>query len=117
MILGQAYRIRARRPIACDLVFLHCPPCRQGRGAAGLLGITVDDAYSGVGASYVAYDLVARGTERVDNPGKTSVVCDFNHNRAAPVPEGWTFGQRKTPAVRAGVRCSQAFAKITRDCP
>lgn len=36
-------------------------------GAAGLLGITVPEEYGGLGASYVAYGLVAREIERVDS--------------------------------------------------
>jgi glutaryl-CoA dehydrogenase len=36
-------------------------------GAAGLLGVTVAEQYGGVGASYVAYGLVAREVERVDS--------------------------------------------------
>ncbi len=36
-------------------------------GAQGLLGITVPETYGGVGASYVAYGLVAREVERVDS--------------------------------------------------
>ncbi|MCA1367025.1 acyl-CoA dehydrogenase [Bradyrhizobium sp. BRP14] len=36
-------------------------------GDLGLLGVTVPDSYGGVGASYVAYGLVAREIERVDS--------------------------------------------------
>ncbi len=36
-------------------------------GELGLLGVTVDDAYGGAGASYVSYGLVAREIERVDS--------------------------------------------------
>jgi glutaryl-CoA dehydrogenase len=36
-------------------------------GQAGLLGVTVPEAYGGAGASYVAYGLVAREIERVDS--------------------------------------------------
>ena len=36
-------------------------------GEAGLLGVTVPEEYGGVGASYVAYGLVAREVERVDS--------------------------------------------------
>ena len=36
-------------------------------GQAGLLGVTIDEAYGGAGASYVAYGLVAREIERVDS--------------------------------------------------
>ncbi|MDO5706166.1 MAG: acyl-CoA dehydrogenase [Paracoccus sp. (in: a-proteobacteria)] len=43
------------------------PEIFREMGAAGLLGVTVDDAYGGVGASYVAYGLVAREIERIDS--------------------------------------------------
>ncbi|MBX2853592.1 MAG: acyl-CoA dehydrogenase [Rhodobacteraceae bacterium] len=36
-------------------------------GEAGLLGVTVPEAYGGSGASYTAYGLVAREVERVDS--------------------------------------------------
>ncbi len=36
-------------------------------GQAGMLGVTVPEEYGGVGASYVAYGLVAREIERVDS--------------------------------------------------
>ncbi len=36
-------------------------------GAMGLLGITVPEAYGGLGGSYVGYGLVAREIERVDS--------------------------------------------------
>ncbi len=36
-------------------------------GALGLLGPTIPEAYGGVGASYVAYGLIAREVERVDS--------------------------------------------------
>jgi len=36
-------------------------------GEMGLLGVTVPEAYGGLGASYVAYGLVAREVERVDS--------------------------------------------------
>ncbi|MCC0026691.1 MAG: acyl-CoA dehydrogenase [Zhengella sp.] len=36
-------------------------------GEAGLLGVTVPEAYGGLGAGYVTYGLVAREVERVDS--------------------------------------------------
>ncbi|RAP42726.1 acyl-CoA dehydrogenase [Rhodovulum viride] len=36
-------------------------------GEAGLLGVTLPEAYGGLGASYVTYGLVAREIERVDS--------------------------------------------------
>ncbi|MDK8873026.1 MULTISPECIES: acyl-CoA dehydrogenase [Paracoccus] len=43
------------------------PEIFREMGASGLLGVTVDEAYGGVGASYVAYGLVAREIERIDS--------------------------------------------------
>ena len=43
------------------------PAIFQEMGELGLLGITIPEEYGGVGASYVAYGLVAREVERVDS--------------------------------------------------
>lgn len=43
------------------------PDIFREMGRAGLLGVTVDEEYGGVGASYVAYGLVAREIERIDS--------------------------------------------------
>jgi glutaryl-CoA dehydrogenase len=43
------------------------PDVFREMGALGLLGPTIPEAYGGVGASYVAYGLVAREVERVDS--------------------------------------------------
>jgi glutaryl-CoA dehydrogenase len=43
------------------------PEIFREMGALGLLGPTVPEEYGGVGASYVAYGLVAREVERVDS--------------------------------------------------
>ncbi|MCV2448158.1 acyl-CoA dehydrogenase [Paracoccus sp. DMF] len=43
------------------------PEIFREMGAAGLLGVTVAEEYGGVGASYVAYGLVAREIERIDS--------------------------------------------------
>jgi glutaryl-CoA dehydrogenase len=43
------------------------PSIFREMGELGLLGVTVSDTYGGVGASYVAYGLVAREVERVDS--------------------------------------------------
>ncbi|MGT2446343.1 acyl-CoA dehydrogenase (plasmid) [Ensifer adhaerens] len=42
------------------------PEIFREMGELGLLGVTVSETYGGVGASYVAYGLVAREVERVD---------------------------------------------------
>ncbi len=43
------------------------PEIFREMGASGLLGVTVAEEYGGVGASYVAYGLVAREIERIDS--------------------------------------------------
>ncbi|WBL33231.1 acyl-CoA dehydrogenase [Sinirhodobacter sp. HNIBRBA609] len=43
------------------------PAIFREMGAMGLLGVTVPEEYGGLGASYVAYGLVAREIERVDS--------------------------------------------------
>uniref|UniRef100_UPI0035CAC7B4 acyl-CoA dehydrogenase n=1 Tax=uncultured Sphingomonas sp. TaxID=158754 RepID=UPI0035CAC7B4 len=43
------------------------PDIFREMGALGLLGPTVPEEYGGVGASYVAYGLVAREVERIDS--------------------------------------------------
>jgi len=43
------------------------PAIFREMGEMGLLGLTVPEAYGGLGASYVAYGLVAREIERVDS--------------------------------------------------
>ncbi|WP_223476604.1 acyl-CoA dehydrogenase [Oricola indica] len=43
------------------------PEIFREMGEMGLLGVTVPEEYGGVGASYVAYGLVAREVERVDS--------------------------------------------------
>ena len=43
------------------------PAIFREMGALGLLGVTIPEEYGGVGASYVAYGLVAREVEAVDS--------------------------------------------------
>jgi glutaryl-CoA dehydrogenase len=43
------------------------PAIFREMGELGLLGVTLSETYGGVGASYVAYGLVAREVERVDS--------------------------------------------------
>ena len=45
----------------------HTDPAIFGEmGGMGLLGVTIPEEYGGLGASYVAYGLVAREVERVE---------------------------------------------------
>jgi len=53
--------IKAWRDEATD------PAIFREMGAMGLLGSTVPEQYGGIGASYVAYGLIAREVERVDS--------------------------------------------------
>ena len=43
------------------------PEIFREMGQMGLLGVTIPEEYGGIGASYVAYGLVAREVERVDS--------------------------------------------------
>ncbi|MEM9783449.1 MAG: acyl-CoA dehydrogenase [Pseudomonadota bacterium] len=43
------------------------PEIFREMGAQGLLGVTIPEEHGGVGASYVAYGLVAREVERIDS--------------------------------------------------
>lgn len=43
------------------------PAIFREMGELGLLGVTVPEAYGGLGASYVSYGLIAREVERVDS--------------------------------------------------
>lgn len=43
------------------------PDIFREMGASGLLGVSIPEEYGGVGASYVAYGLVAREIERIDS--------------------------------------------------
>ncbi|MEO0484929.1 MAG: acyl-CoA dehydrogenase [Pseudomonadota bacterium] len=52
----QAYREETSAPELFPLM-----------GEAGLLGVTVPEAYGGLGASYTAYGLIAREIERIDS--------------------------------------------------
>lgn len=66
---ARAYAQDKLRPRIVD-AFQHehtDPAIFREMGALGLLGPTIPEEYGGVGASYVAYGLVAREVERVDS--------------------------------------------------
>ncbi len=57
----------APRVIAAYREETSAPEIFREMGEMGLLGITIPEAYGGLGASYVSYGLVAREIERVDS--------------------------------------------------
>ena len=66
---AQAYAQDRLAPRAIDAFDKETtdPEIFREMGALGLLGPTIPEVYGGVGASYVAYGLVAREVERVDS--------------------------------------------------
>jgi len=64
---GYAQDSLQRRVIAAYRDETTDPDIFREMGEMGLLGVTVPEEYGGVGASYVAYGLVAREVERVDS--------------------------------------------------
>jgi glutaryl-CoA dehydrogenase len=66
---AQAYAQDRLAPRAIDAFNKETtdPEIFREMGALGLLGPTIPEVYGGVGASYVAYGLVAREVERVDS--------------------------------------------------
>ncbi|WP_430389118.1 acyl-CoA dehydrogenase [Blastomonas fulva] len=66
---AQAYAQDRLAPRAMDAFAKETtdPEIFREMGALGLLGPTIPEVYGGVGASYVAYGLVAREVERVDS--------------------------------------------------
>ncbi|MFZ1467654.1 MAG: acyl-CoA dehydrogenase [Paracoccaceae bacterium] len=63
-------------------------------GEMGLLGVTVPEEYGGIGASYVAYGLVAREVERVDS-GYRSMMSVQSSLVMYPIYAYGTEEQRK----------------------
>ncbi len=66
---ARAYAQEKLRPRVIDAYALETSDVEIFRemGALGLLGPTIPEAYGGVGASYVAYGLIAREVERIDS--------------------------------------------------
>jgi glutaryl-CoA dehydrogenase len=62
-------------------------------GEMGLLGVTIPEAYGGLGGSYVAYGLVAREVERVDS-GYRSMMSVQSSLVMYPIYAYGTEGQR-----------------------
>ncbi len=72
-------------------------------GAMGLLGVTVPETYGGLGASYVAYGLIAREIERVDS-GYRSMMSVQSSLVMYPIHAYGTEAQRRKylPKLAAG---------------
>jgi glutaryl-CoA dehydrogenase len=70
------------------------PAIFREMGEMGLLGITIPEEYGGLGASYVAYGLVAREVERVDS-GYRSMMSVQSSLVMYPIYAYGTEEQRK----------------------
>ena len=66
----------------------------KAMGEMGLLGVTIPEEYGGIGASYVAYGLVAREIERVDS-GYRSMMSVQSSLVMYPIYAYGTEEQRK----------------------
>ncbi|MEM1396411.1 MAG: acyl-CoA dehydrogenase [Pseudomonadota bacterium] len=71
------------------------PSIFQEMGALGLLGPTIPEEYGGVGASYVAYGLVAREVERIDS-GYRSMMSVQSSLVMYPISAFGSEDQKKT---------------------
>jgi len=70
------------------------PAIFREMGAAGLLGVTIPEAYGGLGAGYVAYGLIAREVERVDS-GYRSMMSVQSSLVMYPIHAYGTEAQRR----------------------
>jgi glutaryl-CoA dehydrogenase len=70
------------------------PAIFREMGEMGLLGVTVPEEYGGIGASYVAYGLIAREVERVDS-GYRSMMSVQSSLVMYPIYAYGTEEQRK----------------------
>jgi len=79
------------------------PEIFREMGKAGLLGATIPESHGGLGASYVAYGLIAREIERVDS-GYRSLMSVQSSLVAYPIHAYGTDEQRKRylPKLIAG---------------
>nr|WP_146992400.1 acyl-CoA dehydrogenase [Bradyrhizobium macuxiense] len=79
------------------------PAIFQEMGSLGLLGATTPETYGGIGASYVAYGLIAREVERVDS-GYRSMMSVQSSLVMYPICEYGTEAQRSKylPKLAAG---------------
>jgi len=79
------------------------PAIFREMGGMGLLGVTIPEEYGGLGASYVAYGLVAREVERVDS-GYRSMMSVQSSLVMYPIYAYGTEAQRRKylPKLAAG---------------
>ena len=79
------------------------PTIFREMGALGLLGPTIPEEYGGVGASYVAYGLVAREVERIDS-GYRSMMSVQSSLVMYPIHAFGSEEQRRTylPKLASG---------------
>ncbi|MEL6207051.1 MAG: acyl-CoA dehydrogenase [Pseudomonadota bacterium] len=72
-------------------------------GEAGLLGVTIPEAFGGLGAGYVSYGLIAREVERVDS-GYRSMMSVQSSLVMYPINAYGTDAQRRKflPGLAAG---------------
>ncbi len=79
------------------------PAIFREMGEMGLLGVTVPEAYGGLGGTYVSYGLVAREVERVDS-GYRSMMSVQSSLVMYPIYAYGSEDQRKTylPGLAAG---------------
>jgi glutaryl-CoA dehydrogenase len=72
-------------------------------GAAGLLGVTIPEAFGGLGAGYVTYGLIAREVERVDS-GYRSMLSVQSSLVMYPIHAYGTDAQRRRwlPGLASG---------------
>jgi len=79
------------------------PAIFREMGEMGLLGVTIPEEYGGLGASYVAYGLIAREVERVDS-GYRSMMSVQSSLVMYPIYAYGTEAQRRKylPKLAAG---------------
>ncbi|MDJ1006351.1 MAG: acyl-CoA dehydrogenase [Paracoccaceae bacterium] len=79
------------------------PEIFEKMGKMGLLGVTIPEAYGGLGAGYVAYGLVAREIERVDS-GYRSMMSVQSSLVMYPIHAYGSDAQRRKylPGLAAG---------------
>ncbi len=79
------------------------PGVFRAMGEAGLLGVTIPEAFGGLGAGYVSYGLIAREVERVDS-GYRSMMSVQSSLVMYPIHAYGTDAQREKylPGLAAG---------------